>query len=256
MTQNSGIILSPPNTPPNIPSNIPPTPSTSSPINTNEYKCNVCQRKFKNKAGLTRHNTTIEKYNILRAGLPTIPTNLTELFKGDLVYFIHRRLPNGFKNAGKKTVSVACSESQFHAIFKNHIHFYSRKTGIYRCWFRGKEGEQKLTQIFGRANWGIKYYNQNQRTFVVLTDNQSLPEQTSSHVLDQKSEINPLAVAITKKLGAVALKSKKTSNKYKYGEMVVEWKNKHDKDANGNICSAGFIYFHFYTKQAYIYNFS
>ena len=69
---------------------------------------------------------------------------------------------------------------------------------------------------------------------------------TDNHTSYQKTEINPLALAITN-----FTKSKKSLNKYKHGEMVVEWKRRRDKDAMGNICSAGFIYFHFYTKQVY-----
>ena len=89
--------------------------------NTNEYKCNICQKIFKNKAGLTRHNTIICKYNILQVGLPTVSKKLTKLFKNDLVYFIHRRLPNGFKNSGKK-------KSQYHAVKVNFMRFLR---GIY-----------------------------------------------------------------------------------------------------------------------------
>jgi hypothetical protein len=103
-------------------------------------------------------------------------------------------------------VSIPCSESQFHAIFENHIHFYSKKSGVYKCWFRGKEGEEKLNQIFGNTDWGIKYYNQNQMTFVVLTDN---------HILHQKTETNPLALATIKKASS-AVKPKKSFSKYKY----------------------------------------
>ncbi|CAG8728104.1 5713_t:CDS:2 [Rhizophagus irregularis] len=65
----------------------PPTmpPST----NTNEYKC---------------------------SGLPVVPTNLTELFKNDLIYFIHHRLPNGFKMLGRKWF-------QYHAVKVNFMQF-------------------------------------------------------------------------------------------------------------------------------------
>lgn len=214
------------------------SPSTIPPITSlPAYKCKTCQKIFKNKAGLTRHNTIIRKYNTLRVGLPTVSKKLTKLFKNNLVYFIHRQLPNGFKNSGKKTVSISCSESQFHAVFKGHIHFYSKKTGFYKCWFRGKKGEAELNKIFGREDWGVKYYEQNQRTFVAF----------DNHALHQKTETNPLALATIKKANP-----KKSLSKYKHGEMVVEWKCRYDKDAIGNICSAGFIYFHFYTRQAYI----
>ena len=101
--------------------------------NTNEYKCKICQKTFKNKAGLTRHDTIIRKYNTLQVGLPTVSKKLTKLFKNDLVYFIHHWLLNGFKNSGKKTVSIPCSESQFHTVFKGYIYFYSKKTSIYKC---------------------------------------------------------------------------------------------------------------------------
>ncbi|CAG8710978.1 22021_t:CDS:2 [Rhizophagus irregularis] len=141
----------------------------------------------------------------------------------------------GFKNAGKKLVSIPCSESQFHAIFANHIHFYSKKSGVYKCWFRGKEGEEKLNQIFGSTDWEIKYYNQNQRTFIVLTDN---------NVSHQKTETNPLALATAKKANSI-IKPKKSLNKYKYGEMLVEWKCRHDKDAMVNEASHSIL-----TKRA------
>ncbi|CAG8834903.1 16043_t:CDS:1, partial [Cetraspora pellucida] len=98
---------------------------------------------------------------------------------------------------------------------------------VYKCLFRGWEGEQILNQIFGRSDRRIKYYDQNQITYVALNNDQSLES-------GQESEINPLALATTKRTS----RSKKKL-KYKYGEMVVEWKRKYDKDFNDNICSAG-----------------
>ncbi|CAI2188066.1 4198_t:CDS:1, partial [Funneliformis geosporum] len=72
-------------------------------------------------------------------------------------------------------------------------------------------------------------------------NNQPLLEQTYSslYVLNQKPEINPLALTTTKKLSLATLRSKKIPSKYKYGEMVVEWKCKYDKDTSSSICNAG-----------------
>ncbi|CAG8661328.1 5538_t:CDS:1, partial [Cetraspora pellucida] len=75
-----------------------------------KYKCDICQKTFKNNAELSHHNTIIRKYSI-QEKLQIVPKNLSEAFKNDLIYFIHCQLPNGFKNAGKKTVSVACSKN-------------------------------------------------------------------------------------------------------------------------------------------------
>ncbi|CAG8731542.1 40210_t:CDS:1, partial [Gigaspora margarita] len=121
------------------------------PLLANKYEYNIYQKTFKDKAGLACHNIIIRKYSIQKK-LLVVLANLLDLFKNDLVYFIHHQLSNSFKNAGKKTVSITCSKNQFYTIFGDYIHFYSKKTGIYRCVFCGLEGEQKLNQIFGRTD--------------------------------------------------------------------------------------------------------
>ncbi|CAG8794360.1 9077_t:CDS:2, partial [Racocetra fulgida] len=50
--------------------------------------------------------TNTDKYDI-QEKLQIVSKRLSEVFKNDLVYFIHHQLPNRFKNAKKKTVSVA-----------------------------------------------------------------------------------------------------------------------------------------------------
>ncbi|CAG8824903.1 23273_t:CDS:2, partial [Gigaspora margarita] len=99
-------------------------------------------------------------------------------------------------------------------------------TNKYKC-------KHKLNQIFRRLDWEIKYYDQNQITYIVFDNDHSLES-------CQNSKINPLAVAMAK------ISKKK---KFKFSEVVVEWKQRYNKDTSDNICSAGFVYFHFYTKQ-------
>ncbi|RGB21847.1 hypothetical protein C1646_777138 [Rhizophagus diaphanus] len=59
-----GLKMQPSTTPPTTTSTT--TPTITQTTNTNEYKCSECQKIFKNKAGLTCHNTIIRKYNTLR----------------------------------------------------------------------------------------------------------------------------------------------------------------------------------------------
>ncbi|RIB20563.1 hypothetical protein C2G38_2080487 [Gigaspora rosea] len=51
-------------------------PDTPLLTNTNKYECNICQKTFKNRSGLTHHNTIIRKYSI-QEELPTVPPNLS-----------------------------------------------------------------------------------------------------------------------------------------------------------------------------------
>lgn len=57
-------------------------------------------------------------------------------------------------------------------------------------------------------------------------------------------ETNPLALSTIQKANST-VKPKKSFSKYKYGEMVIEWKRKRDKDAMGNIFGVGH-------KQVYV----
>jgi hypothetical protein len=120
------------------------TPATTFDL---RFECNVCRKVFKRKGGLTRHLNIIKNYNISRSDLDTLPENTIQQFKGILVHYIHKKLPRGYKRLGKQTVSVPATESQFYAVFKNHIHYYSSRKGIYKCIFHGDSANQILANI-------------------------------------------------------------------------------------------------------------
>ena len=84
--------------------------------------------------------------------------------------------------------------------------------------------------------WGVKFYDQQQCTYVVLRDDSNNIE------IDDK---NPVAQAMStiKKLH---------KPKYKRGQLIVEWKQQKNIDFNGNYTQAGHVYFHFYNSQAVI----
>ncbi|RGB28241.1 hypothetical protein C1646_768093 [Rhizophagus diaphanus] len=127
----------------------------------------------------------------------------------------------------KITVSMNCPVGLFKEIFKNYIHYYTKKTGVLKCVFRGSTGYQELSSIFDDSNWGVKYYQQNQKTFVQLDS--------------QKQEENPL--------NKIRLKKAKKNPKYSYGELIVEWKEKKDIDAKKNVRIGGFVYIHFFVSR-------
>lgn len=199
-----------------------------------EFSCSVCQKSFKKSSGLSRHLAIVNKYNIPRNDLDSLPETNNKKFKNILVYLIHRKLPNGFKKGGRQLVSLTCTEHQFFDVFKGHIHYRSNKN-VYKCVFRGTSGYQALSEILNNPLWGRKFYNEEQQTYVVLFDDPP-----------QHLKNNPLAIAAR---AAESITTKKRKSKYNPGEVTIEWKIKGEKDAKENYCEAGFIYIHFWVKQ-------
>ncbi|CAB5199494.1 unnamed protein product [Rhizophagus irregularis] len=130
---------------------IPPLPF----IIINNTECIVCKKSFKSSRGLFQHKNIIRKYNEIPARQEKIPSFLINKFKENIVYLIHRRL--GKKNTGLQTVSMDCPVDLFKEIFKNYIHYYTKRTGALKCVFRGSTGYQELSNIFDDSNWGVKY---------------------------------------------------------------------------------------------------
>ncbi|GBB84591.1 hypothetical protein RclHR1_11160007 [Rhizophagus clarus] len=195
-------------------------------------KCRVCEKHFNSSRGLTRHMNMIRKYNEIPKGQEKIPEFLINKFKEDIVYLIHQRLGKNSRNTGLQSISMACPVSLYKVIFRSYIHYHTKKTGAFKCIFRGTTGYQELTSIFNNPNWGVKCHTQKQQTYVQLGP------------LCSKLQENPL-LKLRKQL---ALNTRKNSrrSKYPYGEVIIEWKRKTDIDAKGNVCCGGFLYIHFF----------
>ncbi|PKC55998.1 hypothetical protein RhiirA1_474686 [Rhizophagus irregularis] len=119
---------------------IPPLPF----IIINNTECIICKKIFKSSRGLFQHKNIIRKYNKIPAGQEKIPSFLINKFKENIVYLIHRRL--GKKNTGLQTVSMDCPVDLFKEIFKNYIHYYTKRTGALKCVFCGSTGYQELSK--------------------------------------------------------------------------------------------------------------
>jgi len=132
------------------------------------------------------------------------------------------------KNIGLQTISMDCPVAIFKEIFKNYIHYYTKRTGALKCVFRGSSGYEELSGIFNDPNWWVKYHQQNQKTFIQLNN--------------QNQEENPLNKLRLKK-------TTKKNPKYCFGEFIVEWKQKKDIDAKKNVCNGGFVYIHFFVSR-------
>ena len=126
---------------------------------TNEFKCTVCKKQFKSKRDLFHHKSIVLKYN-KTLEQEKIPDFLTDKFKEDIVYLIHRHLNKNSKNVGLQVVSMACPRSLFQKIFKYYIHFSIKRTGALKCIFCGSTGYQELADILKSANWRVKHYLQ------------------------------------------------------------------------------------------------
>ncbi|CAG8571909.1 8702_t:CDS:2 [Racocetra fulgida] len=189
-----------------------------------KIKCSLCQKEFKTNRGLSKHNNTIRKLNELSKEQEKIPDLIVTKIKNDIVYLIHRRLDKNSKNTRLQAVSLTFS----------------------KCIFRGSTRYQELSKILNNTNWGIKYYSQNQKTYVQLV---------SPHNLSQ--EQHPLIQCAQEKATNITIKNlKKQVRKPNYpcGDVIIEWRKKKECDAKKNICQAGFIYIHFFMAKKYFQN--
>ncbi|PKK76809.1 hypothetical protein RhiirC2_772051 [Rhizophagus irregularis] len=94
------------------------------------------------------HGTFLYWFHVMQTlDIDALPDNTVHQFKAILVHYIRKRLPKGYRQLGKQTVSIPATESQFYAVFKNYIHYYSATKGIYKCIFRGGSSNQILANI-------------------------------------------------------------------------------------------------------------
>ncbi|PKY58939.1 hypothetical protein RhiirA4_481274 [Rhizophagus irregularis] len=82
---------------------------------------------------------------------------------------------------------VNCTEGQFFGIFRGYIHDYYPKTGNYNCIFKGVSSYHTLSSVLGDDNWDIKYFSQQQQTFVL-----SYQQSPNPNDLDPLQEPDPL----------------------------------------------------------------
>ncbi|RHZ66456.1 hypothetical protein Glove_307g41 [Diversispora epigaea] len=134
------------------------------------FICEICKKLYKTKRGLVCHQNIVKKYNVGREELYILPLEAINQFKADLVYVIGTRLKEHFKHSGKQSFNFPCLESLFFGVFKGYIHYFNRKNGSYKCFFQGPDTYSQLTNLFNNPNWGKKYFNNNQQTFVLLFD--------------------------------------------------------------------------------------
>ncbi|POG78552.1 hypothetical protein GLOIN_2v1836763 [Rhizophagus irregularis DAOM 181602=DAOM 197198] len=206
---------------------VPHTPPHTPPPS-NFFLCSTCGRQFKSSRGLTQHTRVIKKYN-QRQGLDDVPANTISEFKEILVMEIHKKLVLNFRSIGKKLVSILCPETK----------------GNYKCIFHGDGAYQILSEILNSDQWGKKGYSQKQETYVVCLN--PTPWNSNSH--DQSEEIDPLEQLIHQQ----SKNYKKTRRpKFSRGEILVEWKKRVSREINGNLCTAGYIYFNFYISQSFV----
>ncbi|RIB25584.1 hypothetical protein C2G38_2165586 [Gigaspora rosea] len=110
-----------------------------------EFKCEICEIKFKTKRVL-------------------IITKL--LYKSS-------KLKEHFTQSGRQTISFPCLESLFFEVFKGYIHYFNRKNSSYKCFFHSPDAYMQLAGIFNNQNWGRKFLDNDQQTLILLFDAQS-----------------------------------------------------------------------------------
>ncbi|CAG8793331.1 31552_t:CDS:1, partial [Racocetra persica] len=97
-------------------------------------------------------------------------------FKADLIHIIGSKLKDYFKQLSKQTISFPYLESLFFSVFEGYIHYFNSRKRSYKCFFQEPDVYVQLTSIFNNPNWGCKFFDNDQQTFVLLFDAQAKKE--------------------------------------------------------------------------------
>ena len=114
-----------------------------------------------------------------------LPPEAINEFKAQLVHVIQGKLKGHFSQSGKQTISLPCLESLFFGVFEGYIHHYNYQTGSYKCFFQGPDAYAQIANLFSNPNWGRKFFDNNQQTFVVLFDARAEADAVQENIFDQ-----------------------------------------------------------------------
>ncbi|GES79265.1 hypothetical protein GLOIN_2v1472826 [Rhizophagus clarus] len=237
----------------------------------NKFECELCGKIYKRHSGLANHKITIKDANIMRPTVYDLPERAIEETRQILIYHIKERLKQSSKHAGNVRVMFSCTESQFFGVFKGYIHDYFPKTGNYKCIFKGINSYSTLSKVLGDDNWGVKYFLQHQKTFVLSyqqPSNPNDPDPLLESNLCQKpdplqvqdpdplQEPNPLQDQDSDPLQEPdPLQDQNQVNIYKAKkrrickpkpvQIIIGWKRKEKSDVRNIVYSSGFIFINF-----------
>ncbi|RHZ51709.1 hypothetical protein Glove_475g25 [Diversispora epigaea] len=196
-----------------------------SPTTPQKHECAICKVSYKTKLGLTRHKNIVQKYNV-QERLYTLPSEAISDFKAHLVYIIQSKLKGHFFQSGRQTISFPCLESLFFGVFKGYIHHYNYRSGNYKCLFQGPDAYTQVSNLFGNSNWGRKFFDNNQQTYIILFDARAEVEGNQEDIFDSYGKKIP----------------KNRLKKFKLPKLIVEWKYRRTNDAKDNETSADYRY--------------
>jgi len=200
------------------------------------YKCLTCNKQYKRKTAYNRHQQVVAEYNTIPSDCYILSVNATNEFKKTIVFMIKERLKLHFRSTGKQNITFPCSKSQFFAVFGGHIHHFNLKRQVYKCIFRGEAAYDSLAQLFDDRFWGTKFFDHDQRAFVLTYESQQID------VSFPLEDPDPLDIQ----------DNKSQKRQKKLVQVVALWKVKQRSYAHYNSYSSGFISLSFTINRAWI----
>ena len=200
------------------------------------YQCLTCNKKYKRKTAYHRHQQVVASYNTIPSDCYVLSVNATSEFKKTIVFMIKEQLKLHFRSTGKQSITFPCSKSQFFAVFRGHVHHFNLKRQVYKCVFHGETAYDTLAQLFDDKFWGTKFFDHDQRAFVLTYESKEID------VFFSLEDPDPLDIQDN-----ISQKKQK-----KLVQVVALWKAKQKSDAHNISYSSGFISLSFTINRAWI----